>query len=159
MSSRLEPEPIPRRDFLGLAGLVTAAAAVLGSLHGMARLPKPRLLPEAGSRFRIGRPEQYPAGTTRVLPERNVRVVATREGVAALSLVCTHLGCIVAEAPDGFRCPCHGSRFGHDGEVRGGPAPRGLRWLEVSRAADGSLLVDSKREVKPGTYYLARQEA
>jgi hypothetical protein len=37
--------------------------------------------------------------------------------------------------------------------VIGGPAPRGLRWLAVSRAADGSLVVDLKREVKPDTWY------
>jgi cytochrome b6-f complex iron-sulfur subunit len=153
MSGRLEPAPIPRRDFLSLAGLLSAAAAVLGSLHGMARLPRPRLLPEAGSRFRIGRLEQYAAGTVRVLPERNVRIVSTAKGVAAMSLVCTHLGCIVGETPDGFRCPCHGSRFDAQGAVVGGPAPRGLRWLEVSRAADGSLLVDAKREVAPETFF------
>jgi cytochrome b6-f complex iron-sulfur subunit len=121
----------------------------------MARLPVPRVLPEPGSRFRIGRPEEFSPGSTRILVERNVRVVATARGVAALSLVCTHLGCIVAESPEGFKCPCHGSRFDSTGNVLGGPAPRPLRWLEVSRAADGSLLVDAKKEVPQGTFYRA----
>lgn len=155
MSDRLTPDPLPRRDFLSLAGLTAAGIAVLSSIVGMARLPKPRVLPEAGSRFRIGRPEEFPAGSTRVLVERNVRVVATSRGVAAMSLVCTHLGCIVGESTEGFKCPCHGSRFDADGNVLGGPAPRPLRWLEVSRAADGSLLVDAKREVPQGTFYRA----
>jgi cytochrome b6-f complex iron-sulfur subunit len=119
----------------------------------MARLPKPRLFPEASSRFRIGRPEEFPPGVRRVLPERNVRIVSTASGVAAVSMVCTHLGCIVSEAEKGFICACHGSRFDESGGVLGGPAPRGLRWLEVSRAADGSLLVDTRREVSPGVFY------
>ncbi len=153
MPNRLEPEPMPRRDFLGLAGLWTAGIAVFGSIIGMARLPKPSLLPEAGSRFRIGRPEEFPAGSARVIPERSVRVISEARGIAAISLVCTHLGCIVAEDPKGFACPCHGSRFGPGGEVVKGPAPRPLRWLEVSQAADGSLVVDADTEVDPGTYY------
>ena len=155
MSHRLEPEPLPRRDFLGLAGLWTAGLALLGSVIGMARLPKPSVLPEAGSRFRIGRPEEFPAGTARIVPERNVRIVSDTRGVAAVSLVCTHLGCIVSETARGFGCPCHGSQFGPEGEVLQGPAPRPLRWLEVSQAADGALVVDSESEVAPGTFYRA----
>jgi hypothetical protein len=34
-----------------------------------------------------------------------------------------------------------------------GPAPRGLRWLELSSAADGRLMADLDREVEPGTYF------
>lgn len=153
MSDRLEPDPLPRRDFLGLAGLWAAGIAIFGSLLGMARLPKPNVLPEASTRFRVGKAEELAPGTRKLLPERNVELVVTQSGVAAISLVCTHLGCIVAHTADGFGCPCHGSKFGPDGEVLRGPAPRGLRWLEVSEAADGSLLVDSSHEVAPATYY------
>lgn len=153
MSDRLAPEPLPRRDFLGLSGLWAAGLAIFGSLLGMVRLAKPSVLPEAGARFRIGRPDEFPPGTSRVLVERNVRVVSKKEGVAAVSLICTHLGCIVSKTEAGYACPCHGSVFDEDGEVSGGPAPRGLRWLEVSLAADGSLAVDANREVPPGTFY------
>jgi len=155
MSQRLEPEPLPRRDFLGLAGLWAAGLAIVGSVVGMARLPKPSVLPEPGARFRIGRPEEFVPGTAQILPERNVRIVADARGVAALSLVCTHLGCIVGESAGGFACPCHGSKFGPAGEMVQGPAPRPLRWLEVSQAADGALVVDSEKEVRPGTFYRA----
>ncbi len=153
MPGRLEPEAMPRRDFLGLAGLWTAAAAIAGSLLGMLRLPNPRVLPEESSRFSIGHPEEFPAGSKRIVPGRNVEVTSTEQGIAAVSLVCTHLGCIVAPTPEGYACPCHGSKFGPSGEVLGGPAPRGLRWLEVSRSPEGSLIVDAKREVPPHTFY------
>lgn len=152
MSDRLAPEPLPRRDFLGLAGLWSAGVAIVGSLFGMARLPKPSVLPEAGRRFRIGRPEDFPPGTEEVLSAEKVLVRSTPQGVAAISLVCTHLGCIVSRESSGFSCPCHGSAFGQNGEVGGGPAPSGLRWLEVSRGVDGRLVVDADREVTPGTW-------
>jgi cytochrome b6-f complex iron-sulfur subunit len=153
MPGRLEPEPLPRRDFLGLAGLWSAAIAIFGSFAGMARLPMPSVLPDAGSRFRIGRPDEFPAGTIRAIEGRNVLVMASSEGVAALSLICTHLGCVVKEEGEEYLCPCHGSRFGSQGGVLAGPAPRGLKWLDVSSAADGTLVVDARREVASGTYY------
>ena len=155
MPGRLEPKPIPRRDFLGLAGLWSAGLAIFGSLLGMARLPKPRVTPEASSLFRAGRPDEFAAGTVKLFPDYKVRVEATEEGVAALSLICTHLGCIVQETEEGFNCPCHGSKFSKAGKVQAGPAPRPLKWVAVSQAADGSITVDTAREVEPGTYYQA----
>lgn len=44
----------------------------------------------------------------------------------ALSLACTHLGCRLASAPDGFACPCHGSRFDAAGSPAAGPARAAL---------------------------------
>ncbi|HOL92837.1 MAG TPA: ubiquinol-cytochrome c reductase iron-sulfur subunit [bacterium] len=153
MSGRLEPKPLPRRDYLGLLGLGSAGIAIFGSLLGMARLPKPRVLPEASSVVRIGPPLEFPPGTTRTLPELKIRVISTEKGVAALSLICTHLGCIVGEGEKGFVCPCHGSRFDPEGRVIGGPAPRNLPWLAVSQAADGTLCVDTAAETPAGHFY------
>ena len=153
MPGRLEPEPVPRRDFLSLAGLWSAGIAIFGSVLGMVRLPKPRVSPEASSRFRAGKPPEFPPGTVKIFPDQKVRVAGTEQGVAAISLVCTHLGCIVGETPEGFTCPCHGSKFNREGKVVGGPAPRGLRWLAVSQAADGTLVIDTKTEVEPGRFY------
>ncbi len=51
-----------------------------------------------------------------------------RGGLHAVSAVCTHLGCLVAfnNAERTWECPCHGSRFGVDGEILQGPALRPL---------------------------------
>lgn len=48
--------------------------------------------------------------------------------VRALNPVCTHRHCIVAyhAAEHIIQCPCHGSKFGLDGAVLHGPAPRPL---------------------------------
>ena len=81
MSKRLEPESVERRDFLGLAGIWAAAVAIFGSVLGMLRLPKPSVLPETGSRIRIGHPEEYPAGTTQTFPEHQVLVVFGHERI------------------------------------------------------------------------------
>ena len=64
---------------------------------------------------------------------RPVIVVNTDEGFAALSAVCTHLGCVVRwkKGRRQFFCPCHGGRFDVDGRVLGGPAPRPLAKLHV----------------------------
>ena len=73
---------------------------------------------------------------------RPVIVVNTDEGFAALSAVCTHLGCVVRwkKGRRQFFCPCHGGRFDVDGRVLGGPAPRPLVKLEVEEQA-GRVLV------------------
>ncbi|MGH9346489.1 MAG: FAD-dependent oxidoreductase [Vicinamibacterales bacterium] len=47
-----------------------------------------------------------------------------RDGLHAVSPICTHLGCDVAwnRAEQSWDCPCHGSRFAPDGTVKNGPA-------------------------------------
>jgi len=65
---------------------------------------------------------------------RRCAVHRTPEGeVRALSPRCTHLGCLVRfnDAESAWECPCHGSRFGIDGEVLQGPATRPLEQRDL----------------------------
>ena len=152
---RLDSAPISRRDYLGSAATGSAAAAILFSTVGMLRLPSPRVLPDVLSMVRLGKPEQFPPGSVTVLPEQKVCVLVGDEGIGVLSLVCTHLGCVVNRVESEFHCPCHGSKFGPAGDVLQGPAPRSLRWLAVSQESDGTLVVDLGKEVGPGMSYKA----
>jgi nitrite reductase/ring-hydroxylating ferredoxin subunit len=149
--SRLEPEPVPRRDFLGLAAAWTAGSALVFATLGMLRLPKAAVIPAPSSRFRIALPDSLAPGTFFVPRGRPLAIARDSSGVYAISLVCTHLGCIVQVGPDGFRCPCHGSQFAPDGSVIRGPAPKGLPWLEIRRDPSGLYLVDAKKTVPAGT--------
>jgi Rieske Fe-S protein len=155
VSAKRFEEPVTRRDFLGKAAMGSCFLAVGTAVVGILRLPKPAVLPESASRFKIGFPDDFAPDTHRKIGQRNVWLYRDALGFYALSTVCTHLGCIVTEDAKsmGFMCPCHGSNFDAAGRVLGGPAPRGLDWLEISLAADGSLMVDTEKTVNPGTRF------
>jgi Rieske Fe-S protein len=105
----------------------------------------------ASRKFRVTLPETLAAGEAFLPPGRPVAVFRDGDGVYAVARVCTHLGCLVNAAPDGFHCPCHGSRFAPDGSVVKGPAPTALAWLAVTPVAGGAYLVDEGTTVPPGT--------
>lgn len=149
--SRLEPEPIPRRDFLGLAAMGSMAAALLFATVGMLRLPKAAVLPSPSKKFRVTLPESLASGQAFVPPGRPVAVFRDATGVWAVSTICTHLGCVVRSEPDGFHCPCHGSLFAPDGSVARGPAPKALPWLAVTDVGGGVYQVDLGTAVPAGT--------
>jgi len=151
--SRLDPPRVSRRSFLSLASLASFFAAIGVAAAGVFRLPTPTVLPGPARRYKVGQPEDLPIGSERLFPKENVFVFRDAEGVYAMSAVCTHLGCTVARTGEGFACPCHGSRFSPSGDVLGGPAPRPLPQLEVTRAADGQLVVLADNEVPAGTRF------
>lgn len=63
----------------------------------------------------------------------------------AFSVNCQHLGCPVRWVAGAklFMCPCHGGVYYENGEVAGGPPPRGLQQYPV-RIAQGIV------EIQPG---------
>ena len=65
---------------------------------------------------------------------RAMGVYRDEEGsVHAVSAVCPHMGCLVRwnDAERTWDCPCHGSRFTHDGDVLSGPALEGLPYRKL----------------------------
>lgn len=55
-------------------------------------------------------------------------IVREKDRLAVTEGFCPHWGCRIHAGPQGFRCPCHGSRFSRDGEKLEGPSPRSLFW-------------------------------
>ncbi|HUK41169.1 MAG TPA: Rieske 2Fe-2S domain-containing protein [Candidatus Acidoferrales bacterium] len=149
--SRLDPEAMPRRDFLGLAAWWSAAAALLFGLFGALRLPKAAVLPSPAKKFKVTLPPSLAAEQPYLPAGRSVAIVKEGNSVHAISRICTHLGCIVKPSDTGFDCPCHGSKFAKDGSVIKGPAPKALPWLEVKHLGGDNFMVDEGKNVPPGT--------
>jgi mono/diheme cytochrome c family protein/nitrite reductase/ring-hydroxylating ferredoxin subunit len=70
------------------------------------------------------------AGERCSFPEYRIAIFRWVEN-RAISLECTHLGCLLNTVDRGFFCPCHGSDFGPLGEVYSGPAKDPLPWHDV----------------------------
>jgi cytochrome b6-f complex iron-sulfur subunit len=149
--SRLDPEPMPRRDFLGLGALWATMLALVTAAAGMLRLPKAAVVASPSKSFKVTLPETLAAGQPFIPPGRSVAVFRDNDGVYAISLICTHLGCIVKQTTDHFECPCHGSLFAANGDVTKGPAPQPLAWRKVTGVGGGAFVIDEDASVPVGT--------
>src|SRR5438132_4848993 len=102
-----------------------------------------------------------------------VTIVLDDAGIYAVYLVCRHLGCTpnyvtdvtsgsgVADSvadkrgvrtqseqtPNGWACPCHGSRYFIDSTNFYGPAPRPMDWVDIQVAPDGYFVIDRSKLV------------
>lgn len=141
-----------RREFLtyawgGALLLVTGATG-----FGLFKFLYPRFKAgEFGGKFFLGPVSSMPA--TDAPPEARVAgkfwlVNTTDEGVKALYMVCTHLGCLYKWEPSTvrFECPCHGSKFSREGYYIEGPAPRSLDRFETTEE-NGELVVDTGAKI------------
>ena len=120
-----------RRSFIVALITVPLMAAGLWRFLTPRRVKKPALLrvPQA----------DIPIGGALVYKQERIALIRQGEQITALSLICTHLGCTVTVTPEGMVCPCHGSRFDHQGKVLTGPAEKPLARLAVEK--DGDMLV------------------
>lgn len=130
-----------RRDFLKL---ITNAFFCLGGLLGLGGLLRFfSFQPDPGppTEFDLGPKFEYPKGHQVVRLDIPAAIQHTDEGIIAISLVCTHLGCTAEESEDGegFTCPCHGSRYNKNGKVLKGPAAKNLPLYRIEEQGDGTL--------------------
>jgi len=86
----------------------------------------------------------YSSGNPFCELKKKIAVIKEGPNVFALSLTCTHLGCMVNTTSKGFACPCHGSVFNTRGEVIRGPADRPLKRLAVEEDGNDVLIRNSQ---------------
>ena len=70
--------------------------------------------------------------------EGKIIVINTGAGFIALSIICTHQGCVVSynHGNKNLPCPCHGSVFSTTGSVLEGPADSPLKKYELTQEGD-----------------------
>ena len=142
MKDSIGRDSISRRGFLGRAFSWALASIPIAAMAGMSW----RLL---STPFKIKIERKTFLGTLSEITQginekRDKKVAIVRDGddLRAVSLTCTHLGCVMGKSGEGFACPCHGSRFHRDGRVLKGPAARPLDNFRVQVTEDERVFVD-----------------
>ena len=135
-----------RRDFLALLGRgalwATAGVTVIAMLRYLSFTE-----PAPPQVFVLDEPSAYPPGTTTPVAEGRAFIAHDERGLYAINATCTHLGCLVKQAPAGFECPCHGSRFAASGAVARGPATQPLNYSGLSLDSAGKVVLDLSQTV------------
>ena len=130
-----------RRDFLKLStNCFLALAGILG-IGGLFKFLSYQFDESPQTEFDIGSAYDYPFDSRTVLAYIPAVIIHDKEGFQAISLECTHLGCLLEARNFGFECPCHGSRFDPTGVALKGPAVKDLRKLRVEKQENGNLHV------------------
>jgi cytochrome b6-f complex iron-sulfur subunit len=153
---------IDRRRFLQVSAVTVAGAGLAGCGDDDSGPDLPEAGYDLGSEAELRRAIAAGNGSLYV-PEAQAYVVevpeehrdalaaavaeAARPGVeggfVALWQKCPHQGCRTpyCESSGWFECPCHGSRFTPFGEVRRGPARRGMSYLPLAIDIDSVRLL------------------
>lgn len=145
-----------RRAIVGGAALTvgwTAFGVGAGISIGpaFARFMMPNVLEEPDPRVRIGKLQKYaemqPGDVNEDYKPQGIWMIRDRDRIAALNIICTHLGCIPNWLPNDrkFKCPCHGSGFKPDGINFEGPTPRPLERFKLY-VQDGIVVVDKSKK-------------
>lgn len=77
-------------------------------------------------------------GSAALVQASNTSLLVARtapDTFSALTAICTHQACtITGYSNQVYTCPCHGSQFGTNGQVRRGPATRALQTFQTQFA-------------------------
>ncbi len=165
-----------RRQFLLLVGTVGAVGATLFGGLELLKFMFPAATLESPAEFKTGFTVSDLTGNgslkVNVISDtaNRVTVVLDTDGIYAVYLVCTHLGCtpnyvndvtsgtgvvngseVVAKhytaepgltTRNGWACPCHGSRYYIDSTNFYGPAPRPMDWVDIAISPDNHFVVN-----------------
>jgi cytochrome b6-f complex iron-sulfur subunit len=141
---------LSRRTLLASGGFAAATAAagiIVGERFAGPSNEQHELRPVGGAWTAVALVSDLPEGTARTFDTGSVRGFVVNRGgtIAALSGVCTHLGCLLQlnAAARRLDCPCHSAAFGFDGNVLFKHMPDSLPPLPLmeSRIRDGHIEV------------------
>ncbi len=165
---------VTRRQFLLLLGALGSLGALIFAGIETLKFGFPNATLESPPVFR---PAIDPATLSVDNPymdyAHRVGIMRDDAGFYAVQLICTHLGCtpnyvtnvtngtgVPAAAaarygarrgaegiPNGWACPCHGSRYFIDSTNFYGPAPRPMDWVDIQFGPDGKFVVDRSKLV------------
>ena len=125
-----------RRQFIML-GIATVGAAWAGTFIQSKLFPQPSTQEAKPVEVSLS---ELPVGGTKAITYAGAQaiVIRTSVGIRALSLVCTHMGCIVQwqASEKEFYCPCHSGRFDQFGDVLAGPPVVPLEQFPVKVEGD-----------------------
>ena len=114
------------------ASLVTRTVTPVDGALRLALVQYPELTAEGGSLKII------PKGAS---DEIYVLALGQRR-FAAVSPICTHLGCTVEIEQARLVCPCHGSMYDREGKVLRGPAEEALASYRAAVTSDDVLVIE-----------------
>ncbi len=144
-----QPENNTRRRFLTVATSVVGGVGVVGAAVPFIASWNPSAKAKAAG-------ADVEVDISGIEPGQLVRV---KEEYLILVGICTHLGCspqhlkdgafeeVVEGVPDGFFCPCHGSKFDMAGRVfQNVPAPLNLVVPPYQFVDDNNIIIGSEAE-------------
>lgn len=145
-ASPSRPPCIGRREFVERSIGAVLAGSVLA---GCASLTTRTIAPIDGA-LRLAL-VQYPeltaeGGSLKVVPKGGsdpiyILALGSRR-FAAVSPICTHLGCTVEIEQSRLVCPCHGSNYDREGRVLRGPAEEPLMRYGAELTPDDVLVIN-----------------
>lgn len=135
-----------RRELLKLVSL-SALGLGAGTAFGLSLIRDQQPLPKI-----LGAATDFELHNLRLYPENKVAVYRGPEGLAVVSLACTHLGCLVRSVGPELVCPCHQGKYTLEGKVIGGPPTEDLPWLECGINDAGQLYFYPGRELRLRRY-------
>lgn len=147
---------VSRRDFmssaaLGIGWFAFGAGTAISVGPAFGRFMMPNVLEEPDPRVRVGKIQKYvemqPGDVNEDYKSQGIWMIRETDRIAALNIICTHLGCIPNWLPNDrkFKCPCHGSGYKPNGINFEGPTPRPLERFRIT-IADGIVIVDKSKK-------------
>lgn len=148
MTEKNKEKNFSRRKFIKRAIAIAVSFELFYVLFDLIGKKKPKT--DSINYFNAGKTSSFE--NDKIYPFTSGRFYLSRfadGGFLAISIKCTHLGCMVQadSKTDGFACPCHASKFDKYGEVLSPPATRALDLYNII-IENGDIKVDTENPIR-----------